>query len=77
MSSGLLTPTLALTLTLTQAIRDGVIEASLDHEAGVLLSREATDLYSTLEPQAAFHKRITFCLNIHNKHPKSVRALVL
>ena len=38
----------------------------------MLLSREATDLYSTLEPQAAFHKRITFCLNLHNDAVKAM-----
>ena len=55
-----------------KAIRDGVIDATVDHAAGVLLSKEATDVYSTLEPQAAFHKRITFCLNIHNDAVKAM-----
>ena len=55
-----------------KAIRDGVIEATVDHAAGVLISKEATDVYSTLEPQAAFHKRITFCLNVHNDAVKAM-----
>ena len=55
-----------------KAIRDGVIEASLDHSAGVLISKPTTDVYSTLEPQAAFHKRITFCLNVHNDAVKAM-----
>ena len=55
-----------------KAIRDGVIDATVDHAAGVLLSKEATDVYSTLEPQAAFHKRITFCLHIHNDAVKAM-----
>ena len=55
-----------------KAIRDGVIDASLDHAAGVLVSKEAHDVYSTLEPQAAFHKRITFCLNLHNDAVKAM-----
>jgi len=55
-----------------KAIRDGVIDATLDHAAGVLNSRESHDVYSTLEPQAAFHKRITFCLNIHNDAVKAM-----
>ena len=29
-------------------------------------------MYATLEPGAAFHKRITFCLNVHND---AVRAM--
>ena len=55
-----------------KAIRDGVIDASLDHAAGVIISKEAHDVYSTLEPQAAFHKRITFCLNVHNDAVKAM-----
>ncbi len=55
-----------------KAIRDGVIDATLDHAAGVLVSKEQHDVYSTLEPQAAFHKRITFCLNVHNDAVKAM-----
>ena len=43
-----------------------------DHERGVLLSQPMHDVYSTLEPQAAFHKRITFCLNVHNDAVKAM-----
>ena len=32
----------------------------------------AVSCYSTLEPQAAYHKRITFCLNIHNDAVKAM-----
>ena len=55
-----------------KAIRDGVIDASLDHAQGVLTSKPPSDVYSTLEPQAAFHKRITFCLNVHNDAVKAM-----
>jgi len=55
-----------------KAIRDGVIEAELEHAAGVLISKDVSDLYSTLEPQAAFHKRTTFCLNVHNDAVKAM-----
>ena len=55
-----------------QAIRDGVIDATVDHAGGILVSNEAHDVYSTLEPRAAFHKRITFCLNIHNDAVKAM-----
>jgi len=55
-----------------KAIRDGVIEATLDHKEGVLYSKEPSDVYSTLEPQAAFHKRITFCLEMHNNAVKAM-----
>lgn len=36
--------------------RDGVIEAKIDHENGWITSHEILDLYSTEEPQRAFHK---------------------
>lgn len=53
-----------------QAIRDGVIEASINHEKGYVQSKEMTDIYSTREPQLAFHQRISFCLDIHNMSVK-------
>jgi len=30
-------------------------------------SKEMTDVYSTQEPQQQFHKRIQFCLDLHNE----------
>lgn len=56
-----------------KAIRDGGIEAVLDHEAALMYSKEATDLYSTQEPQAAFHARIAFCLDTHNEAVRAMR----
>jgi len=41
-----------------KAIRDGVIDASINHAEGVLISRGAHDTYSTLEPQ------VTICICI-------------
>ncbi|KAK1875613.1 26S proteasome non-ATPase regulatory subunit 3 [Dissostichus eleginoides] len=49
-----------------KAIRDGVIEASINHEKGFVQSKETMDIYGTREPQLAFHQRISFCLDIHN-----------
>ncbi|XP_054162551.1 26S proteasome non-ATPase regulatory subunit 3-like [Oppia nitens] len=56
-----------------KAIRDGVIEATLDHEKSFVQSKETTDVYCTSEPLAAFHQRITFCLDIHNQSVKAMR----
>ena len=56
-----------------QAIRDGVIEATIDHEKGYVKSKDTVDVYSTREPMAAFHQRISFCLDMHNQSVK-VRA---
>lgn len=56
-----------------KAIRDGVIEAKINHEGGYLQSKETTDVYCTPEPQAAFHQRIAFCLDIYNQSIKAMR----
>lgn len=61
------------TSVLLQAIRDGVIEASIDHENGYVQSRDSVDLYSTSEPLKSFHQRIRFCLDIHNHSIKAMR----
>lgn len=50
-----------------QAIRDGGIDAVIDRNGGWMLSKETGDVYSTMEPQGAFHSRIAFCLNTHNE----------
>lgn len=56
-----------------KAIRDGVIEATLDPERGYMRSKESTDIYCTREPQLAFHQRISFCLDLHNQSVKAMR----
>ncbi|XP_005999586.1 26S proteasome non-ATPase regulatory subunit 3 [Latimeria chalumnae] len=56
-----------------KAIRDGVIEASINHEKGYVQSKETIDIYTTREPQLAFHQRISFCLDIHNMSVKAMR----
>lgn len=57
----------------SKAIRDGVIEASINHEQGYMKSKELLDVYSTTLPQAAFDQRIRFCLSLHNDSVKSMR----
>lgn len=57
----------------SKAIRDGVIEATLDPEKSIMRSKETSDIYATREPQLAFHQRITFCLNLHNQSVKAMR----
>lgn len=56
-----------------KAIRDGVIEATLDPEGGYMRSKESMDIYCTKEPQMAFHQRISFCLDLHNQSVKAMR----
>ncbi|KAF2152668.1 26S proteasome non-ATPase regulatory subunit 3 [Myriangium duriaei CBS 260.36] len=56
-----------------KAIRDGVIEAGLDHEHGFMESKQAGDIYATREPAEAFHDRIKACLNIHDECVMAMR----
>lgn len=58
---------------IAKAIRDGVIEATLNHDKGWMQSKENTDIYCTREPQLAFHERIEFCLDLHNSSVKAMR----
>lgn len=56
-----------------KAIHDGVIEAKINHKQRYMQSKETVDIYCTAEPQAAFHQRISFCLDIHNQSVKAMR----
>ncbi|KAF4620205.1 hypothetical protein G7Y89_g14618 [Cudoniella acicularis] len=56
-----------------KAIRDGVIEASLDRERGFMKSKEVGDVYATREPGEAFHDRIRACLALHDESVKAMR----
>lgn len=58
---------------MSKAIRDGAIDAMLDHANGWMVSKETGDIYSTNEPQIAFNSRIAFCLNMHNLAVRSLR----
>ena len=53
-----------------KAIRDGVIEATLDHEKGFMKSKDVGDVYATREPGEAFHERIRACLSLHDESVK-------
>lgn len=53
-----------------KAIRDGVIEATIDHEKGFMKSKEVGDVYATREPGEAFNERITACLSLHDESVK-------
>ncbi|KAF9588253.1 hypothetical protein IFM89_008665 [Coptis chinensis] len=48
-----------------KVIRDGTIDATIDHANGWMVSKETGDVYYTNEPQFAFSSRIAFCLNMH------------
>ena len=56
-----------------KAIRDGVIEARVEHDSAMMVSSEAMDLYATNEPLAQLQQRINFCVQLHNDSVKAMR----
>jgi len=56
-----------------KAIRDGIIDATINHEESFMKSKETLDLYSTNEPTNVFQNRIEFCLKIRNASVKALR----
>jgi 26S proteasome regulatory subunit N3 len=56
-----------------KAVKDGVLDAVLDHTLGVLVCQPRRNVYCTREPQEAFHRRITFCLDVHNEAVQAMR----
>ncbi|KAJ5077330.1 26s proteasome non-atpase regulatory subunit 3 [Anaeramoeba ignava] len=56
-----------------KAIKDGVIDAVIDHENGFLKSNQKINIYTTFIPQKVFDQRIKFCLEIHNNAIKSLQ----
>lgn len=60
-----------------KAIRDGVIEATLDRERGFMKSKEVGDVYATREPGEAFHDRIRACLALHDESVKVCLIIIV
>ena len=56
-----------------KAVRDGVIDATIDHEQGYVQSHDLVDVYETVEPAEAFHRRIAYCLTTHNDAVRGMR----
>jgi len=55
-----------------KAIRDGVIEAVINHDEGFMQSREQNDVYTSNDPQKMLNKRIKFCMDLHNDAVKAL-----
>ncbi|CCD24343.1 proteasome regulatory particle lid subunit RPN3 NDAI_0D00290 [Naumovozyma dairenensis CBS 421] len=51
----------------SRAIRDGVIEAKINHEKGFIETSELLNVYGTKEPQTAFDERIRFVYQLHDE----------
>ncbi|CAE7390487.1 Rpn3 [Symbiodinium sp. CCMP2456] len=55
-----------------KAVVDGVIDATIDYDQQFVKSNQKIDLYHSCEPQKALHKRIAFCLQMHNDAVKAM-----
>jgi 26S proteasome regulatory subunit N3 len=49
-----------------KAIRDGVIEATINHDELFMQSLSFVDQYASNDPQQVLNKRIEFCMQLHN-----------
>ncbi len=56
-----------------KAIRDGVVDATVNHAGGYMQSKAQANVYSTSEPYEQFNKRIEFCAKIHNDAVKAMK----
>lgn len=55
-----------------KAIRDGVIDAVINHDDGFMQSKTLNDVYTTNDPQQMLHKRIMFCMDLHKDTVKAL-----
>lgn len=56
----------------SRSIRDGVIEANINHKDGYIETTEILNIYDTIDPQRVFDERIKF---INQLHDESVLAM--
>lgn len=57
----------------SRAIRDGVIEAKINHEQGYIETSELLNVYDTKEPQDVFDERIQFVNQLHDESVVAMR----
>merc|ERR1711964_476891 len=56
-----------------KAIRDGVMDAVVDAETGVVTTNEVGDVYSSSAPLDELSQRISFCFSIHDDAVRAMR----
>ena len=56
-----------------KAIKDGVIDATIDHAGGYMQSRVSKDVYETDEPQKQFNQRVSHCTQMYNETVRAMR----
>ena len=57
----------------SKAIREGVIDATIDHAEGTVSTSSTVDVYSTTEPLHAFQRRIAFLNDLHADAKRALR----
>lgn len=57
----------------SRSIRDGVIEASINHDQGYIETSELLNVYGTKDPQAVFDERIQFVTQLHDESVMAMR----
>merc|ERR1711920_1064454 len=55
-----------------KAVVDGVIDATINYDEQYVTSKSRSDVYASCEPQKALHKRISYCLQMHNDTVKAM-----
>lgn len=58
---------------IAKAIRDGIIDATINYDGKYIITHSVDDIYTTSEPQNALQDRIEFFLQIHNDAVKAMR----
>lgn len=56
-----------------KAIRDGVIDATINHDQQFIQSSALTDVYQSNDPQFILDKRIKFCMDLHTDAVKALQ----
>nr|ODN97792.1 26S proteasome regulatory subunit N3 [Cryptococcus depauperatus CBS 7855] len=56
-----------------KAIKDGVIDATIDPHGGYMQSKVSKDIYETDEPQKQFYKRVQYCTQVYNDAIRAMR----
>ncbi|TIC03552.1 hypothetical protein E3Q17_00819 [Wallemia mellicola] len=56
-----------------KAAREGVIDATINHQQGYMESKQGGNIYNSEEPQVLFRQRIQFCMGLHNDSVKAMR----
>eukprot|EP00762_Andalucia_godoyi_P006274 ANDGO_05856.mRNA.1 26S proteasome non-ATPase regulatory subunit 3 len=69
---------ISVEMMVAKAIRDGVVDAECVHAddqnaVGFMKSKDVVDVYATQDPMQAYHRRITYCLEVHNKAVRAMR----